>query len=47
MLAGLTEWQAAAHAFAQAAVIFPDNPDYAQQLRQVRQLLLEIEEAGE
>lgn len=47
ILAGLTEWQAAAHAFAQAAAIFPDNPDYAQQLRQIRQLLQEMEEAGE
>ena len=47
VLAGLTEWQAAAHAFAQAAAIFPDNPDYAQQLRQITELLQEMEKAGE
>jgi putative inorganic carbon (hco3(-)) transporter len=39
VLAQLTQWEAAADSFAQAVALFPDNPDYLQQLNQVSQLL--------
>jgi tetratricopeptide (TPR) repeat protein len=39
VLAQLTAWEAAADSFAQAVALFPDNPDYLQQLHQVSQLL--------
>jgi putative inorganic carbon (hco3(-)) transporter len=39
VLAQLTDWEAAAGSFAQAVALFPDNPDYLQQLHQVSQLL--------
>jgi putative inorganic carbon (hco3(-)) transporter len=39
VLAQLTAWEAAADSFAQAVALFPDNPDYLQQLNQVSQLL--------
>jgi putative inorganic carbon (hco3(-)) transporter len=39
VLAQMTEWQASADSFAQAVALFPDNPDYRQQLEQVSQLL--------
>lgn len=45
VLAQLTDWQASADAFAQAVALVPDNPDYAQQLRQITLLLQEIEES--
>lgn len=37
------QWKAAADSFAQAVALFPDNPDYAQQLREVNLLLQEEE----
>jgi O-antigen ligase len=40
VLAQLTAWEAAADSFAQAVALFPDNPDYLQQLNQVSQLLV-------
>jgi putative inorganic carbon (hco3(-)) transporter len=43
VLAQMTEWEAAADSFAQAVALFPDNPDYLQQLNQVNQLLQEKE----
>jgi O-antigen ligase len=39
VLAQMADWEAAADSFAQAVALFPDNPDYAQQLRQVNFLL--------
>jgi O-antigen ligase len=39
VLAQLAAWEAAAGSFAQAVALFPDNPDYLQQLHQVSQLL--------
>jgi putative inorganic carbon (hco3(-)) transporter len=39
VLAQLAAWDAAARSFAQAVALFPDNPDYLQQLHQVSQLL--------
>jgi putative inorganic carbon (hco3(-)) transporter len=41
VLAQLSAWEAAAGSFAQAVALFPDNPDYTQQLRQVNLLLQE------
>jgi len=43
VLVQLAEWEAAADSFAQAVALFPDNPDYLQQLNQVNQLLQEKE----
>ena len=39
VLAQLADWEAAAASFAQAVALFPDNPDYTQQLRQINLLL--------
>jgi tetratricopeptide (TPR) repeat protein len=39
VLAQLAEWEAAADSFAQAVALFPDNPDYLQQLNQINQPL--------
>lgn len=39
VLAQSGEWEAAADSFAQAVALFPDNPDYRQQLQQINLLL--------
>jgi tetratricopeptide (TPR) repeat protein len=40
--AQMGDWLGAADAFAQAAVLFPQNPDYAAQLEQINQLLRQL-----
>ncbi len=43
VLAALGDWPLAAEAFAQAATLFPANPDYAAQLAHLNQLMAEQE----
>jgi O-antigen ligase len=46
ILAAEGEWEAAAAAFAQAVALFPDHPDYIQQLQQINQALAEKANLG-